>query len=1315
MNGENSDTKYLNQKYAAVFSSRQEALAAESGAVSPGSEAQDVKYTYVSLGSYDISDQATGAVVLKASGGCYTMASKIKLVELSDEYVIAPGDTRIMKDDAWSNVAGYGSGQVYFANRAESRITYMLENLEPGRYELFVENATRPTVHAAWDLNAKIEFTASNQTATVYLNQKYAVASWEKSEAAAAVSGAAVPGESAGDVNYTDVSLGVYDFSDDGNEKVSIIASGGGYTMASKIKLVSTDKALTQIPESIEPIIINNEDTAKFETSGNWIVSGLKGYGGSGTIYTTDSSAKAKFKIENIPSGLYKVSFYSLSTTSNPQTEIEIFHQNSTDNLIFDATKADGFSTLGFYLFSGDGTEYLMVTGRSSTNTRVDSIMLEKIPGGSDTEIEKHLLQIPNVDLDYVSQDLSLPQVGYNGTQISWQSDKPDVVSAQGEVFSSVLSQKEIVTMTAFISKEGQQTQTKTFTLTVIPSTPLVLSGDGMVIDGVSIDAEDPFTFTVRGDRYPSVKYRPADGFFDLSGYEVLAVTYENVGSVPFSISTWAVSDGWGGIGGVGYYQGEATGPDYISINPGETKTQNIYVQSFFPDQRNKMIDPSNITAIHSVFNSGTQKGAKAKILSVQAQGVYTDHYNPSERLIAPVMQEGQPEKGKRVRVGTEELYYALYLPKNWVDLPDKKYPVIVEFNGNIFYSGGCYSTGLPEDCMMGYGVSEGYDYIWISLPFVSEADTVATNAWGSAQKTRDYTLKTVREVLETYHGDPAGVLIAGFSRGAISTGYIGLMDDEIADTWIGFHATQHTDGSNWNGAQIGYEERGVRVLNRAAMIVDNGSYPWATLIPSLGYPLLNLSSGIVWHTPSNSMDYRESSQQERQWYRETYLNKPGTKALTGKVTDKNGNAVSGALVETGKTHFTKTDMEGNYTLDGLIQGEREISVTVNGVKMKSEQIDAFETSVLNFVLSDYEEQLYTAQISGNVLSDNTDAQITVTLINKDTDVLSVKKYQTDGSFAFLNLEPGNYILKIEKMGYLPEITEVSVQEAERKVLEDIVLSRFGLAESETNLLIMPGDFFTDMGTWKRTEDGGYIVLEGLSDISAHAQEASTKIKIPKDGVYYVWALAKNDSNAAGNSSCKIGVNGIELPNYIGDYNAASDIQTTGAYSWDLAGQIALNNGMASVSLLDVNKNCASVAAIILTTDKTFNGLGEVDLREVKSYQAEVCTGNLDISGLNVNRNTISFTLKNRTDDLLEKCVMLVVLYAAQGKIVDVQTRKLETPLPARKSLQQTNLVFDADKQWTTGKVMLWESFETIKPLQTPELFTFQAADTMTD
>ena len=103
-------------------------------------------------------------------------------------------------------------------------------------------------------------------------------------------------------------------------------------------------------------------------------------------------------------------------------------------------------------------------------------------------------------------------------------------------------------------------------------------------------------------------------------------------------------------------------------------------------------------------------------------------------------------------------------------------------------------------------------------MPFLDRAtDTIAENAWGNADDTADYLMRLVAEVCDKFGGDRENLVLTGFSRGAIACGYIGLRNDDIAKLWKGFHACQHTDGSNWNGATMASAiERAARFQGQA-------------------------------------------------------------------------------------------------------------------------------------------------------------------------------------------------------------------------------------------------------------------------------------------------------------------------------------------------------------------------------------------------------------------------------------------------------------------------------------------------------------------
>ena len=170
--------------------------------------------------------------------------------------------------------------------------------------------------------------------------------------------------------------------------------------------------------------------------------------------------------------------------------------------------------------------------------------------------------------------------------------------------------------------------------------------------------------------------------------------------------------------------------------------------------------------------------------------------------LMTPAMTDEIPGPGKRVRQiapeyrGTD-VHHALYLPIDWK--PGRKYPVIVEYTGNKWEP--CKSTGKVEDANLGYGMSGGKGFIWITMPYIEKGKKEnAVTWWGDKQATVNYCKTNLPRICEKFGGDPHNIFICGFSRGAIGTSYIGLADDEIAAFWKGIFTHDHFDGErNWD------------------------------------------------------------------------------------------------------------------------------------------------------------------------------------------------------------------------------------------------------------------------------------------------------------------------------------------------------------------------------------------------------------------------------------------------------------------------------------------------------------------------------------
>lgn len=165
--------------------------------------------------------------------------------------------------------------------------------------------------------------------------------------------------------------------------------------------------------------------------------------------------------------------------------------------------------------------------------------------------------------------------------------------------------------------------------------------------------------------------------------------------------------------------------------------------------------------------------------------------------LQTPEMTMDPPSAGRRVYQCPKEyagtkVYHALYLPTDWKK--GNRYPVIVEYTGNRFPA--CGSTGEVKDANLGYGLTGGVGYIWVSMPYIQNGGLENTVTWwGDRQATIDYCKTNIPRICEEFGGDPKALFLCGFSRGAIATSYIGLADDQIASMWKGFIAHDHFDG----------------------------------------------------------------------------------------------------------------------------------------------------------------------------------------------------------------------------------------------------------------------------------------------------------------------------------------------------------------------------------------------------------------------------------------------------------------------------------------------------------------------------------------
>lgn len=227
------------------------------------------------------------------------------------------------------------------------------------------------------------------------------------------------------------------------------------------------------------------------------------------------------------------------------------------------------------------------------------------------------------------------------------------------------------------------------------------------------------------------------------------------------------------------------------------------------------------------------------------------------------------------------EICYVLSLPTGWE--PTRRWSLFVELPGNGGYrdANGDHCSGLPEDCVMGYGLTEGRGWIWVCLPFLNDdGSAIARQWWGDAPEhdpaaTLRFWRAALSDVERRFSAAPETVVLAGFSRGSIACNALGLHDDDTAALWAAFLPCSHYDGvRSWPfpGSDRAAAERRLRRLgSRPQFIIGEGRQTEATrdYLTSTGVALDQLtllSTGFRNHSDRWALRPCAARSQARAW-----------------------------------------------------------------------------------------------------------------------------------------------------------------------------------------------------------------------------------------------------------------------------------------------------------------------------------------------------------------------------------------------------------------------------------------------------------------
>ena len=360
---------------------------------------------------------------------------------------------------------------------------------------------------------------------------------------------------------------------------------------------------------------------------------------------------------------------------------------------------------------------------------------------------------------------------------------------------------------------------------------------------------------------YAWVTIPPPAGGWDLARRESVEAAISNRSASAAQVLLWVVGDrGWDAV------------PDAASLAPGTARRFACRLRDAYPDGTPK-IDPGAVREIRIMVSGRVTKPLQLDVTDLAATGELPAWTRPAGRHDVPPVEDGEPAPGRRVRLrlaGDEHtgIYSVLQLPEDW--RPGGRFPVVAELPGNSYFASVCYSTGRPEQCVMGFGVTRGRGAICLGLPFIDRASgTIVESGWGNADDTAEHVVRVIEEVCARFGGDRSNLVLAGFSRGAIACGYIGLRNDRIAPLWKGFIACQHYDGDGWSGVTMaGAIERAARFRGRGVFQFDNPAAQFRPVMEAMKTDVVWAESGLGAHATAMFLDDRVPMQQLRAWFR---------------------------------------------------------------------------------------------------------------------------------------------------------------------------------------------------------------------------------------------------------------------------------------------------------------------------------------------------------------------------------------------------------------------------------------------------------------
>ena len=161
------------------------------------------------------------------------------------------------------------------------------------------------------------------------------------------------------------------------------------YSRPQSVVVPAKFKVAEEVTEENDPdAVMVTADSKKVHRTGKWVESGTILFEGKPTLFTRQTGATAKFRLDFRGATQAALSIYKRGDGiryGDPHMKVTILHNNKTDTLEVDCTHGNtGWLHLGTYDFSGNGNDYVVVTRISPDSeniaTRAIAIQYKILP-----------------------------------------------------------------------------------------------------------------------------------------------------------------------------------------------------------------------------------------------------------------------------------------------------------------------------------------------------------------------------------------------------------------------------------------------------------------------------------------------------------------------------------------------------------------------------------------------------------------------------------------------------------------------------------------------------------------------------------------------------------------------------------------------------------------------------------------------------------------------------------------------------------------------------------------------------------------------